>query len=122
MGILPFVVLHKEASEESNFENLGDEQESEKQRTAMYSNEYYQNAIKPILRRFDEHHVLDELAALSIWFIRKLFYALIEKINKKNKCMKIEITLVILRLRKITLHSVSIVFAFSFILRLKEIV
>lgn len=64
--ILPFVVLHEEASENSNFENLCDEQESEKHRVAMYTNHCYQNAIKPILRRFDEHQLLDEFAALSI--------------------------------------------------------
>lgn len=65
-NILPFVVLNKEASGDSSFENLGDEQESEKQQTAMYTNHLYENAIKPILRRFDEHKILDELAALSI--------------------------------------------------------
>lgn len=61
LGILPFVVLHDEASEDSSFENLG-----EKHRIAMYTNNFYQNAIKPILRRFDEHQLLDELAALTI--------------------------------------------------------
>lgn len=66
LGVLPLVVLNKEASEDSSFENLGDEQDSEKHRIAMYTNDFYQSAIKPILRRFDEHQLLDELAALSI--------------------------------------------------------
>lgn len=66
LGILPLVVLHKEASENSNFESMGDEQESEKHRVAMYTNGFYQNAIKPILRRFDEHQLLDDLAALTV--------------------------------------------------------
>lgn len=66
LSILPFVVLHKEASEDSSFETLGDEQEATKHRFAMYTNDLYRNAIKPILRRFDKHQLLDELAALTI--------------------------------------------------------
>lgn len=66
LGILPIVVLDKRSSEDSNIENMCDEQESEKQRIAMYTNDFYQNAIKPILRRFDDHKLLDELAALTI--------------------------------------------------------
>lgn len=65
-GILPIVVLDAASSESSNVESLIDEQESEKQRCAMYTNDIYQKAVKPILRRYDEDHLLDELAALAI--------------------------------------------------------
>lgn len=64
-GVLPFVMLDEKASETSDFETLGGD-ESEKQRKLMYNCTMYQQAIKPILKRFDESKLLDELAALKI--------------------------------------------------------
>lgn len=64
-GVLPFVILDESASKSSNLETLGGE-ESERQRKLMYSGNLYQTAIKPILKRFDESKLLDELAALQI--------------------------------------------------------
>lgn len=64
-GVLPFVMLDKKASETSNFETLGGD-ESGNQRKLMYTCNMYQQAIKPILKRFDENKLFDELAALKI--------------------------------------------------------
>lgn len=65
VGILPILILNKDASEESHLDKMGDEEQGKKIRQAMYLNSSYQIAIKPILKRFDEHNILDDLVNLN---------------------------------------------------------
>lgn len=64
VGILPIVLLDKEASKNSSLEAMGDADASIKLRHAMYFGDSYQRAMKFMLPRFDEHHVLDSLKDL----------------------------------------------------------
>lgn len=66
VGILPLVVLDKEAAKNSSLETIGDAETSAKLRNAMYTNQIYQTAMKDILARMDEHHVLDRLNEICV--------------------------------------------------------
>lgn len=66
VGILPIVVLDKESSGDSSLETMGDADASARLRQAMYFNQIYQTAMKDILSRVDEHHVLDDLNEIKI--------------------------------------------------------
>ncbi len=53
--------MDKEASKESNMENLMDEEASARLRKAMYGSPNYRKAMEFMLKRFDEHKVLDNV-------------------------------------------------------------
>lgn len=61
VGILPIVLLDKEASKDSNFETIGDADAGAKLRHAMYFGENFQRAMKHSLPIFDRNNVLDIL-------------------------------------------------------------
>lgn len=52
-------MMDKEASKESNMENLMDEEASARLRKAMYGSVNYRKAMQLMLKKFDEHKVLD---------------------------------------------------------------
>lgn len=60
-GILPIFLLDKSESKDSHLEKVGDAEEGDEIRNAMYYNKKYQTAAKAILPRFNEHGVLDHL-------------------------------------------------------------
>lgn len=61
VGILPIVLLDKEASKDSNLEAMGDADAGAKLRHAMYFGENFQRAMKYLLPAFDRNNVLDSL-------------------------------------------------------------
>lgn len=60
-AILPILLLQKENSQESHLEKVNDEEAGTNMRNAMYFNDTYQTAVKPILLRFENNGVLDRL-------------------------------------------------------------
>lgn len=66
VGILPLVVLDKEAAKDSSLEAIGDAEASAKLRNAMYTNKVYQAAMKDILMQMEDHHVLDRLNEICV--------------------------------------------------------
>lgn len=54
-------MMDKDASKESNMENLVDEEASARLRKAMYGSSNYRKAMKFMLKKFDEHRVLENV-------------------------------------------------------------
>lgn len=61
IAITPLIMMDKDASKESNMENLMDEEVSARLRRAMYGSPNYRKAMEFMLRKFDEHNVLENV-------------------------------------------------------------
>ncbi|KAJ6649395.1 hypothetical protein Bhyg_04629 [Pseudolycoriella hygida] len=59
IGVTPIVMMEKNVSKGSNIENLVDEDASARLRKAMYGSASYRRAMECMLRKFDQHKVLD---------------------------------------------------------------
>lgn len=53
--------MDKDASKESNIENLADEETSARLRKAMYGSANYRKAMEFMLKKFDENKVLENV-------------------------------------------------------------
>ncbi|XP_037031965.1 uncharacterized protein LOC119071237 [Bradysia coprophila] len=61
IGITPIIMMDKEASKESSMENLIDEEASARLRNAMYGSQNYRKAMEFMLKKFDDHKVLENI-------------------------------------------------------------
>lgn len=61
IGITPLIMMDKDVSKESNMENLVDEEASTRLRKAMYGSANYRRAMQFMLKKFDEHKVLENV-------------------------------------------------------------
>ena len=59
VGVLPIVVMERKENVESSLENLQDEEKSKNLRKIQMQGKMFQEAIKPILKRFNDEGVLD---------------------------------------------------------------
>lgn len=65
-SILPILLMCKTHSTESQLDKACDEEAGAKIREAMYHNKIFQSAVKPILLRFENNGVLDELCDIDV--------------------------------------------------------
>ena len=63
IGILPLLMMNKEASKNSNIENLADENASEKIRQLIYNEPNYVEAMQALTKYFDDNKVFDRVLA-----------------------------------------------------------
>lgn len=61
IGITPLIMMDKKASKESSMDTLVDKEASARLRNAMYKSPNYRKAMEFMLKKFDEHNVLENI-------------------------------------------------------------
>lgn len=59
IGVLPLAMMERKENVESNLENMQDEEKSKNLREIQMQGKHFQEAIKPILKRFNERGLFD---------------------------------------------------------------